>query len=142
MNSDKKYLIFDTSTLIGAILKPKSLPAEVYYHASRKHCLIASSETLKEIMEVVQRDKFDRFRSREERTKALSFYLALVEIVVPTVISTDCRDEKDNKFLSLALSAQADIIVSSDEDLLVLHPYKNTRILTVRQYAEENALLL
>jgi putative PIN family toxin of toxin-antitoxin system len=130
------------STLIGVILKPNSLPAEVYYHASRNHRLIASSETLKEIMEVVQRDKFDRFRNREERTKALSYYLGLVEIISPTVFSTDCRDEKDNKFLSLALSAQADIIVSSDDDLLVLHPYKNTRILTVRQYAEENGLVI
>lgn len=140
MNSDKKLLIFDTSTLIGVILKPNSLPAEVYYHAVRNHRLIASSETLKEIIEVVQRDKFDRFRSPEERVKALSYYLGLVEIIVPTVFSTDCRDEKDNKFLSLAVSAQADIIVSSDDDLLVLHPYKNTRILTVRQYAEENGL--
>jgi putative PIN family toxin of toxin-antitoxin system len=142
MNSDKKLLIFDTSTLIGVILKPNSLPAEVYYHAVRNYRLVASSETLKEIVEVVQRDKFDRFRSREERIKALSYYLGLVEMVVPTVFSTDCRDEKDNKFLSLALSAQAEIIVSSDDDLLILHPYKNTRILTVRQYAEENGLFI
>lgn len=141
MSSDKKYLIFDTSTLIGVILKPKSLPAEVYYHAVRNHRLVASNETLKEIVEVVQRDKFDRFRSREERVKALSYYMGLVEVVLPTVFSTDCRDEKDNKFLSLALSTQADSIVSSDDDLLVLHPYKTTRILTVRQYAEENGLI-
>lgn len=141
MNSDKSFVIFDTSTLIGAILKPHSLPAEVYYHAAKKYRLLASNETLQEIREVVQRDKFDRFRSLEERAVALSYYLGLVEIIRPTLFCTDCRDEKDNKFLSLALSAEADIIVSSDDDLLVLHPYKNIRILTVRQYAEENGLL-
>ena len=92
-------------------------------------------------MEVVQREKFDRFRSPEERAKALSYYLGLVEIIQTTVISIDCRDEKDNKFLSLALSIPADILVSSDDDLLVLNPYKGIRILTVRQYAEENGLI-
>ena len=65
MNSDKKLLIFDTSTIIGVILKPNSLPAEVYYHAVKNYRLVASSETLKEIVEVVQRDKFDRFRSQQ-----------------------------------------------------------------------------
>jgi uncharacterized protein len=141
MNSDNKLLIFDTSTLIGAILKPKSLPAEVFYHAVRHHRLLASNETLRELIEVIGRDKFDRFRNREERLKAVSHYLGLVELVKPTVLATDCRDEKDNKFLSLALSAPADMIVSSDDDLLVLHPYQDIRILTVRQYAEENGLI-
>lgn len=41
----------------------------------------------------------------------------------------------------LGLSVEADMIVSSDNDLLVLNPYKNIRVLTVRQYAEENGLL-
>ncbi|MFY9259485.1 MAG: putative toxin-antitoxin system toxin component, PIN family [Gallionella sp.] len=139
MNSDKT-VILDTRTLIGAILKPHTLPAEVYYHASKHHRLIASKETIQEMMEVVGRDKFDRFRDRDERIKALSFYLSLVEIGNANVVVNDCRDPKDNKFLSLAISLSADMIISSDDDLLVLHPYKQTRILTVRQYAEEHGL--
>lgn len=141
MSQDNSFLIFDTSTVIGAILKPHSLPAEVLYHASKKYKLLASSDTLKELIEVIQRDKFDKFRGKEERTIGLSLYLNLLEIVEPTIIANDCRDEKDNKFLSLALSTNTKIIVSSDDDLLVLNPYKNTKILTVRQYAEENKII-
>ena len=33
-------------------------------------------------------------------------------------------------FLALALVAEADAIVSSDEDLLVLHPWREIQILT------------
>jgi putative PIN family toxin of toxin-antitoxin system len=33
---------------------------------------------------------------------------------------TDCRDAKDNKYLELALAAGVGVIVSSDDDLLVL----------------------
>ena len=41
---------------------------------------------------------------------------------------TDCRDPKDDKYLELALASQADRIVSSDGDLLVLHPWRGVRI--------------
>ena len=43
---------------------------------------------------------------------------------------TDCRDAKDNRYLELALAASADIIVSGDQDLLVLDPWRGVRILS------------
>lgn len=132
----KKTVIFDTSTLIGVFLKPKQLPARVFFHAAEHYRIITSPETKAELVEVVQRDKFDRFRCREERLQQLWHYLGIVEEILPHCLVTDCRDPKDNKFLSLALSAQADFMVSSDDDLLVLNPYHNTTILSVRDYAE------
>lgn len=140
MSFVRKRIVFDTSTLVGVILKPQSLPAQVYYHAAKHHLLLASDETVQELVEVLQRNKFDRFRKREERATALGFYLKLIEIVPVTQESKDCRDEKDNKFLSLALSASVDVLLSSDDDLLVLNPYKNVQILTARQYAEQYRL--
>ena len=62
---------------------------------------------------------------------ALGVTFAPVERVV------DCRDAKDNKYLELALAAGADIIVSSDEDLLVLHPWRGVRILRPVEYLAE-----
>ena len=38
------------------------------------------------------------------------------------------RDPKDNKFLSLAIDANAITIVTGDDDLKVLHPYKGIAI--------------
>ncbi len=46
----------------------------------------------------------------------------------PTATVTDCRDAADNKYLDLALAAQASAIVSSDQDLLVLHPWRGILI--------------
>ena len=59
----------------------------------------------------------------------------------PAFTVTDCRDKDDNKFLALALSVDAEIIVSGDSDLLVLNPYQNIRILTIRQYAQDRRLV-
>jgi len=47
---------------------------------------------------------------------------------------TDCRDPKDNKYLELALAAGASVIVSSDDDLLVLNPWRGIRILRPADY--------
>ena len=141
MNSGHNRVVFDTSTLIGVMLKPQSLPAQVFYHAAKYHRLVASSETIDELVEVTLRDKLDRFRKREERLTVLAYYQSLVMVVPITEVMTDCRDEKDNKFLSAAVSGQVDLLVSSDDDLLVLNPYRGIPVLTPRQYAEQFGLL-
>jgi putative PIN family toxin of toxin-antitoxin system len=52
----------------------------------------------------------------------------------PIVRVTDCRDPKDDMYLELALAAGAETIVSSDDDLLVLHPWRGVRILRPADY--------
>ncbi|MBX9781791.1 MAG: putative toxin-antitoxin system toxin component, PIN family [Chitinophagaceae bacterium] len=47
----------------------------------------------------------------------------------PTEKITDCRDPKDNKFLELAVAANATCIITGDIDLLVLNPFRNIAIL-------------
>ena len=49
----------------------------------------------------------------------------------------DCRDAKDDKYLELAFAAGAGVIVSSDADLLVLHPWRGVRILRPAEYLTE-----
>ena len=45
-----------------------------------------------------------------------------------------CRDPRDNKFLALVLACSADVLVSSDDDLLMLNPYGEILILTPKAY--------
>jgi predicted nucleic acid-binding protein len=40
-----------------------------------------------------------------------------------------CRDAKDDKSLALALACDAATLVSSDDDLLVLHPWQGIQML-------------
>ena len=47
------------------------------------------------------------------------------------------KDKKDNKFLELAVTSQADCIVSGDQDLLVLHPFRGVPIVTPRGFVDE-----
>jgi uncharacterized protein len=54
--------------------------------------------------------------------------------VEPREAVVDCRDPKDNKYLELAAAAGADRLLSSDEDLLVLDPWRGVRIIRPRDY--------
>jgi predicted nucleic acid-binding protein len=56
--------------------------------------------------------------------------------VEPSEKITDCRDPKDNCYLELALAAQATAIVSGDEDLLVLNPWRGVKVLRPSRFLE------
>jgi len=87
-----------------------------------------------EIRPVLQRPKFRRYISDITREGILDILGAAGLKVEPAERVTDCGDAKDNKDLELALAARAPIIVSSDEDLLVLDPWRGGRILRPVDY--------
>ena len=126
--------VLDTNTLISTIILPRSVPARAYQKAIDLGELVVSESTLAELYDVLQRSKFDKYVSLEKR---LFFHAELAAIAVHVPIThtiTACRDPKDNKFLELALSASATIIISGDDDLLVLHPFEGIAVLSPADY--------
>ena len=49
-----------------------------------------------------------------------------------------CSDADDEKFLSCALAANVEVLVSGDRHLLNLKQYQFVRIVTAREFYEEN----
>ncbi len=68
--------------------------------------------------------------SLESRQQFLAAYKNAVLWIDIAHAITDCRDAKGNKFLEVAVSANASHLISGDNDLLVLHPYNDVQILT------------
>ena len=132
--------ILDTNTLVSALCFPGSLPRQAFDRANREGYLPFSIQTFREASEVLGRAKFDKYITREER---LRFWQALARKAVLVEIGeriTECRDPKDDKFLELAVSAQAHVIVTGDEDLLVLHPFRGIPIVKSRAFLEMELL--
>ncbi len=86
------------------------------------------------------REKFDRTITRENREVLVKQFVAKAEWHEPTDFISECRDSKDNRFLELALKCQATILITGDEDLLVLNPFRGTRILTLKEAILETNL--
>jgi uncharacterized protein len=51
----------------------------------------------------------------------------------------ECRDPKDNKYLELVVSGNAECIITGDQDLLVLNPFRRIDILTVQEFLGKNS---
>ena len=61
--------------------------------------------------------------------------VANVEIPVePITHVNDCRNRDDNKYLELALVAQAVAVIWSDNDLPVLDPWHSVRIVRPAEF--------
>ncbi|MBE0550025.1 MAG: putative toxin-antitoxin system toxin component, PIN family [Rubrivivax sp.] len=134
--SSGKRIVFDTSILVGAVLKPRSVPAKALSWAWEVAEVVVSAQTLDELRVVLGRDRLDAFRARDARESFFEFYRAMTVLVPASEAVAACRDPKDDKFLSLAVSAGASLLVSSDDDLLTLGRYREVAILRPKQFVE------
>jgi len=130
-----RRVILDTSTLVSAALRTGSVPDQVLLKALRASELCASVETLDELAQVLDRNKFDRYLDRKSRRAFVALmrrnmHLFAVQPADLVAVDPPCRDPMDNKFLALALVSEADALVGSDEDLLVLQPWREIPIMT------------
>ncbi len=135
MSRPLRRVVFDTSTLVGAALKPGSVPHSALSQALARCDVCASAQTWLELEQVLQRKRFDRYLGREARTEFVALLRQGMHFFAVTpadeaVLHPACRDPKDDKFLALMQVCQADALVSSDGDLLVLNPWCETPVLT------------
>ena len=100
-----KFFVFDTNTLISAVFNKHSPPALALKKARTIGTLLVSDEIIAEYLIVFAREKFNRWLSLEIR---IAFIENIISNALPIQIVEsiqECRDPKDDKYLSLAVSA-------------------------------------
>src|SRR5436853_7850041 len=120
----KDRFIFDTNVLVNAALLSDSKPAEAFRRARQIGEILSSLPVAEELNEVLGREKFDRYITREDRERFVAAFIQAAKFIEVTEQIVACRDPKDDKFLELAFSGHAACIVTSDDDLLALHPFR------------------
>jgi putative PIN family toxin of toxin-antitoxin system len=129
-----EYFVFDTNPLISGFLFRKSVPRIAYEEAVRKGNIVSSLDTLNEVSTVFLRDKFEKYLPYDERLLVLEEFEDISELLETKGEITACRDPKDDKFLELAVAANASCIITGDDDLLVLHPFRKIPILNASDF--------
>lgn len=124
-----EQFVFDTNVIISAHLARHSVSRKAYDRAFEKGLVLRSEETFEELCITIAHPKFDKYISMEARLAAINEFENRSFLITVTHFVTACRDSKDDKFLSLALAANADCIVTGDNDLLTLNPFKNIAII-------------
>jgi uncharacterized protein len=137
MNALRKIIILDSNLVVSAFLNPQGVAAQALDIGFEHFDLACSKEALTELLEVLKRDKFNKYLSQAERAERAEIYAQSVLFFDVTLEVADCKNPKDNKFLSLAITARAKAIVSGDKrDLLSMHPYRGVDIIGLREFVD------
>lgn len=130
----RERVVLDTNVLISGLLSAASTPAQAVERAISDGQLVASAETLLELMTKLLSPKFDRYVARERRDALLLRLAPLIEIVEVVQVVRASRDPKDDKFLEVAVNGRADVVVTGDGDLLALNPFRGIAVLSPAAY--------
>ena len=133
MPTDLRF-VFDTNVIVSALLLKHPVARQAFDKALEIGKLLVSQATIEELNEILRREDFNKYVLENERIQFIAILVREATLVEVTETVNECRDPKDNKFLELAVSGKATCIVSGDDDLLVLHPFRGMPILTPRQF--------
>lgn len=135
MQKNKIRAVIDTNIWIAFLIgKTLSGLREAILKDSIK--ILFSEELFVELIEVLRRPKFSRYFSQEDIEELISLLHCKTELVAVQDQVAECRDPKDNFLLELCLSGNADWLITGDEDLLVLNPFRGVKIINYRMFQE------
>lgn len=93
MSNSARY-VFDTNTLVSAVLFEHSTPGHAFRRALKQGEVLVSLATLEELAEVLQREKFDRYVTAAEREEFLEAFVERATFIEPTEEIRIRRDAK------------------------------------------------
>ena len=131
-------IVIDTNVYLSHLMRPASIPSLALLRAWRRDIPRVSIAPLEELAASLQKPKLAKYIRAAD---SISFLAELREISHTISVQSQfnvCRHPKDDKFLALAVDGQADLILSGDQDLLVLSPFRGIPIVNPMQYLAED----
>lgn len=124
-------VVIDTNVLLAGLFWHGPPHAVLEHVRSGKLTMISSPVLLDELAEVIARPKLDAILARIKTTRedALFEIQQLAKVLDPPPLPQPvCRDPDDDHVLALALAAKVDMIITGDEDLLVLQSFEGIHV--------------
>ncbi|NOZ63612.1 MAG: putative toxin-antitoxin system toxin component, PIN family [Caldiserica bacterium] len=127
-------VVVDTNIFVSALLgsKPSRLILEAF--VTGRVDLVISEALFRELMEVVGEDRLADFIKKEECEELAELLKTDAVWIKSEEKISACRDPKDNIVLESAVAGKVNFIVTGDNDLLVLSPFRNIPIVTPAKF--------
>jgi putative PIN family toxin of toxin-antitoxin system len=123
--------VIDTNLIISALLKPTGTVGAVLGRLREgEYEIVLSEPLLAELVDVLNRPRIkDKYGIDPEDIEIVLALLLLRGISVEPVERIDvCRIPKDNVILEAAVATEMDVVVTGDEVLPVLNPFRSIPI--------------
>ncbi len=129
-------IILDTNVTVSALIS-NSLPSKILYDLVFAQlvepCL--STEIFEEYIEVLGRDKFNRFPNFKSKADVVLTMLNEISTLYKADRKVEVLiDTSDNKFLELAAVSSADYLVTGNTLDFTIKEFEYTKIVTPREY--------
>lgn len=133
-----KRVVLDTNCLVSALIFSRNKMRWLRALWQTQIILpLVCKDTVSELLRVLAYPKFKL--TSEEQEMLLADFLPYAEVVTMTSLTESipqCRDEQDQKFLTLAIQGNAEVLVTGDQDLLVLQAQiAKPLIMTLSQFS-------
>jgi uncharacterized protein len=129
--------VFDTNIFVSALAIPGGQAERaINLVIDAQVNLIVSKDIIHEVLGVLAQ-KFSK--GAEELSRTAVFLSELGEVITPREKIAVLGDEPDNRILECAVAGHADAIVTGDRAMLNLKKYTGIRILSLRQFLDENS---
>ncbi len=131
-------IITDTNVIVSGIFfngKPRDLLKECF---DGKYEIVCTEEIFLEYIKTIEKltEKYNKNIAKE----MIPILLSNLTIIKNINNGKYSRDPDDDKFINCAKSADADYVITGDNDLLVLEIVDGIRIITVSDFLKENKL--
>jgi uncharacterized protein len=129
-------VVCDTNVIVSAALFPSSVPGQALRHARASGRVLTSPVLAAELHEVLSRPKFARYVSTELRDEFLAAFFTQAEFVNVIEHVAVARDPDDSHVLDAAINGSATCVLTGDDDLLSLSPFRGIPILRPAEYLD------
>ncbi len=121
-------VVFDTNILISGIGWAGRERKLLLMAFSEEYELVISDKILKELVGVLQREKFSHL-DKKKIFRFIDIFTRLCTVVVPEIHHTVIKEDPDDDMvLDCALDVKAEYIVTGDHHLLDLKEFKGIQI--------------
>lgn len=127
-------VIIDTNIFVRMLLGSENCGAIYNAFADGIFDIVISEPLFSEIIDVINRPKFKKIIEAKDKNKLIELIKIDAAWFSPEEKISVCRDPKDNIVLECALAAKVDCIVTDDDDLLSLNPYKEIGIISAMEF--------
>ncbi len=127
-------VVFDTNIFISAFVIPGSLAEKAILRIiEERDSSLISTDIIDEVLSVLS-SKFGR--DREELSHVAVTLSELAELMRPARRIRLLQDDSDNRILECAIHGKADLLVTSDKEILRLREYEGVKIISLKEYLQ------
>jgi putative PIN family toxin of toxin-antitoxin system len=136
-----RRVVIDTNILVSALLSKRGAPSQILdAWRERKFLVVTNEAAILEVERVLNELKSTgKYTLPDQDISEISNLLRKNALLVPGDADTSGsipNDPDDEKFLSIALDGEAEIVISGDKHLLDLEKFRNISIQTARQFLD------